>query len=372
MDLYIDRNELIRGLARVQGIVERRTTNLALAHVMLNASGDTLKMSATDTMLTLVASYPARVQASGELSVDAQSFFQIARALPEPTVHLQAISSNRLQVRCGNAQFQVVGMSAESFPPQPTAKESAELKVTGGALRRIIEETAFSVCADDNRYGLNGAHMEEVAESDGDSRLRLVTTDGSRLSYSETTFSGDFSMGRRMLLPRKALAEIRKLVDDDARIWSVAFGERSATFRTEGLTLVVRLVDGEFPDYRKVLPGKWQRQITISREQFTNALKRVAIVASDRNHSVRFSFEQDRLVLTARNVELGEAREEIPIEMDGEPIVTGFNVKYFQDILSATRSDRMQLQLGDALDPCIIRMPDRDDNLFVVMPMRLD
>ena len=372
MDLYIDRSELIRGLARVQGIVERRTTNIALAHVMLSAKDESLQLTATDTMLTLVARYGARVQVDGELSVDAQSFFQIARALPEPTVHLQMTAGNRLQVTCGNAVFQVVGMGAENFPPQSAPSEHATLRVSGGELRRIIEETAFSVSSDDNRYGLNGAHMEEIKTESGESRLRLVTTDGSRLSYSETSFEGEFGMGRRMLLPRKALSEVRKLVDDDSRSWDVAFGDREATFRTNDLTLTVRLVDGEFPDYRRVLPASHSRQVLLSREVFSNALKRVAIVASDRNHSVRFSFENNKLVLMADNVDLGEAREEIPVEMEGEPVATGFNVKYFQDILGATRGDRMTLLLGDALDPCIVRMPDCDDNLFVVMPMRLD
>lgn len=372
MDLYIDRGELIRGLARVQGIVERRTTIPEMSHVMLSASNDSLQMTATDTMITLVANYGAKVKEEGELSVDAQSFFQIARALPESTVHLQVISRNRLQVRCGKAEFQVVGSGADKFPPQLAPAEKTKLNVAGGELRRIIEETAFSVCSDENRYGLNGAHMEEVKTDDGESRLRLVTTDGSRLSYSETNFDGDFGMGRRMLLPRKALSEVRKLVDDDARRWDVMFGDRAATFHTDDLTLTVRLVDGEFPDYRRVLPASHSRKVTLSRDIFSNALKRVAIVASDRNHSVRFSFEQDKLVLMAQNVDLGEAREEIPIEMDGAPVATGFNVKYFQDILGATRGDHMTLQLGESLDPCIVRMVDQDNNLFVVMPMRLD
>jgi DNA polymerase-3 subunit beta len=179
-------------------------------------------------------------------------------------------------------------------------------------------------------------------------------------------------MGRRMLLPRKALSEIKKLSDGEDRNWNIGFGERSATFRSDGLSLIVRLVDGEFPDYRRVLPKTIKREVTLSREHFTNALKRVAIVASDRNHSVRFAFENDRLVLTAKNVDLGDAREEMAIHMQGDRMVTGFNVKYFQEILSATRSDSLLLQMGDVLDPCIVRLPDRDDCLFVVMPMRLD
>ena len=372
MDLYIERDELIRGLGRVQGFVERRPTTQALSHVLLQARDGGLTLTATDTALALVADYPARVEEPGELSVDAAHFFQIARSLAEPTVHLQTQPGNRLAVRCGSAEFTVVGMSSDEFPPLPTRDDRAALTVGGGDLRRLIEETLISVSVDDNRYGLNGAHLEQVENDQGESRLRVVTTDGSRLSLSEARFEGEFGMGRRMLVPRKALGEIRKLVEDDTRSWKIAFGERSATFSTDGLTLMVRLIDGEFPNYRQVLPGTVRRTVRVPREAFSAALKRVAIVASDRNHSVRFAFEPDQVVLTADNVDLGNARETVPAELDGEPLFTGFNVRYFQDILAATRSDELQLELVDVLEPCIVRMPERDDALFVVMPMRLD
>jgi len=372
MDLYIQRDELIRGMARVQGIVERRTTNLALSHVLLRAHGNQLRMTATYTMLTLVADYEANVQADGELSIDAQAFFQIARALPDNTVHLQAEAGNRLAIRSGSAEFHIVGMNAEEFPPSPPRDETDGMGVAGRDLQRIIEETLFGVTADDNRYGLNGAHLEEVTAEGGEARVRLVTTDGSRLCYSEAPYKGEFGMGRKMLLPRKALGEVKKLCESVQGDWNIAFGERSATFSTEGLTLMVRLVDGEFPDYRQVLPTSFKRIAITQGSTFSDALRRLAIVASDRNHSVRFAFEADRLVLTAQNVDLGDAREEVGVELQGEPLFTGFNVRYFQDILGATKADRLLLQMGDALDPCIVQVPDRDDSLFVVMPMRLD
>lgn len=372
MDLYIERDELIRGLGRVQGIVERRPTTQALSHVLLQARDGGLTMTATDTALTLVAQYPARVEEPGELSVDAAHFFQIARSLAEPTVHLQTQPGNRMSVRCGSAEFTIHGMAAEEFPPLATRDDRSSLTVSGGDLRRLIEETLFSVSPDDNRYGLNGAHLEELTTDKGQSRIRVVTTDGSRLSVSEAPFSGQFGMGRRMLLPRKALGEIKKLVEADGEAWRVSFGENSSTFSTPSLTLMVRLIDGEFPNYRQVLPGASRRTIRVPREAFTAAIKRVSIVASDRNHSVRFAFEPDQVVLSAENVDLGNARETVPAELDGEPLFTGFNVKYFQDILSATRSEIIQLELVDVLDPCIVRFPDRDDALFVVMPMRLD
>jgi DNA polymerase-3 subunit beta len=372
MNLYINREELIRGLGRVQGIVERRTTNLALAHVLLSAEGDVLRMTATDTMVSLVADYQARIEAPGEISIDAQSFHQIARHLPESTVHLKVEAGNRLAITSGKSEFHLVGMSAEDYPPLPGRDDQPPLGVKGTVLHRIIAETLYAVCSDDNRYGLNGAHLEQITGEDGTARVRMVTTDGSRLCFSETPYEGEFQMGRRMLLPRKALDEVRKLCDGDDRDWSISFGERSATFETQGLTLMVRLVDGEFPDYRQVLPSAHKRRVVLDRTRFSDAMRRVAIVASDRNHSVRFAFDGDKVVLSAQNVDLGNAREELVAEIEGDAMETGFNVQYFMDIIRHTEGSKLMLEMGDALDPCIVRVPDRDDCLFVVMPIRLD
>jgi DNA polymerase-3 subunit beta len=372
MDLHIQRDELIRGLGRAQGIVERRTTNQILSHVLLSARGDNLRLTATDLHHTLVADHPARVVTEGELSVDASTLFQIVRALTEPTVQLTLSKGNRLTIVCGKARFNVVGTSGEEFPPVPSRDDQSSLTVRGGDLRRMIEETLFSISTDDSRFDLNGAHLEEITAESGEPRLRLVTTDGSRLSWSEATYEGEFAMGRSMLLPRKGLGELRKFIEVDDTAWKVAFGDRSATFSTEGTTLMVRLVEGQFPPYHKVMPQGLKRRVVLQRGAFASALKRVSIMASDRNHSVRFAFEEDRLVLTAQNIDAGDVREEIPADLEGAPVLTGFNVRYFQDVLSATRSDQLQLELGEALDPCLVRMPDRDDCLFVVMPMRLD
>jgi len=372
MDLIIDREELIRGLSRVQGIVERRTTNLSLAHVLLSAEGNTLRLTATDTMVSLVADYVARIDRPGEISVDAQHLFQVARHLPESVVHLKSEAGNRLAIVSGKSEFHLVGMSSEDYPPLPSRDDRAALSVPGTTLQRLISETIYAVCMDDSRYGLNGAHLEEITAENGEARVRMVTTDGSRLSFSESAYEGEFNMGRRMLLPRKALDEVRKLCDGDKSQWEIAFGERSATFQTNGITLMVRLVDGEFPDYRQVLPAAFKRTMTLDRSDFSDALKRVSIVASDRNHSVRFGFESERLVLTAQNVDLGNAREEVGASYEGDDFDTGFNIAYFLDIIRHTQGDQLVLEMGEPLDPCIVRIPGRDDCQFVVMPIRLD
>lgn len=371
MDLSIDRDTLIRGLQRVQGIVERRTTNLALAHVLLSARGERLRMTATDTMVTLVADYPAVIRTENELCVDAQHFFQIARTLPDSVVTLSLTSGSRVQIRSGKAVFNLNTLPTEDFPPTAVTDQKGKMTLRGGDLGRMIEETLFSISSDDNRYGLNGAFMEKVPGPNGD-RVRMATTDGSRLSWSEAPFEGEVSMGRRVLLPRKALSEVRKLVEDKDAPWQVSMSDRAATFSTEGLVLSARLVDGEFPDYKQVLPDRYRRRVELGRAALVDALRRVSLVATDRNHSVRFTFEADGIVVSADNMDLGDAREEIPATLEGEGMTTGFNIKYFQDFLGPTSSESLSLEMGDVLDPCIVRLSGRDDCLFVVMPMRLD
>lgn len=372
MDVNINREALVRGLARVQGIVERRTANQALSHVLLDARTDTLRLTATDSLITLVADYDAVVAEPGQVTVDAATFFQVAKALSGGSVQLRTVSGNRLSVRCGSSEHNMLLGSVDDYPPVPVVKDKSSLRVKGAQLRRLIDESIFSVSSDDNRYGLNGAHAEEVVDADGSNRLRFVTTDGSRLSYSEAPYEGRFGLGRKMLLPRKALNEVRKLADVDDADWDVSFGERTATFHTAGLTLHGRLIEGEFPDYRQVLPASFKRRVEVETKGFSEALKNVRVMANDRNHLVRFAFEADRMVLSANNVDAGDVRGEVGIELSGNPILTGFNLTFFQDIIGATRAERLSLELGEALDPCIVRVLGRDDCLFVVMPMRLE
>lgn len=372
MDLFIDRDELTRALGRAQGIAEKRTTSNALSHVLLSARGDRLRTTATDTLLTLVSDHPARIEADGEIGVEAAHFFQVARSLPTQTVRLRIEGPLRLEVTSGPAEFQLVGLSAEEFPPPPARDEGPELVVSAADLRRIIDETAFAICADDNRYGLNGAHLEEVEGEDGEPRVRMVATDGSRLSWSETRFMGEFRMNRQMLLPRKGMLELRKLTEQQETPWSVSFGDRSATFATEGTTLMMRLVEGAFPDYRKVIPATSQHRITLPGPEFIDELRRVMLMAVDRNHSVRFRFESDRLVLLAENIDRGAARTELPAELEGEEFSTAFNARYFLDFVSVVKPERLLIQMEQPLDPCVVRVADRDDCLYVIMPMRLD
>jgi DNA polymerase III subunit beta len=372
MDLFIQQEELVKALGSVQGIVERRSTNLVTGQALLEASDSSLKITATDNELTLVGQFPANVADPGQISVNAAHFFQVAKALPTAPVRLLEEENHRLVVDAAPAHFKVLGTSTENFPALPAFDAQKTVKVKAGPFARIIDQTIFAIPTEDNRYGLNGGHVEALTSPEGESRVRLVTTDGSRLCYAETPYEGEFGMGKRMLVPRKALQEVRKLLDSPDDVATIGFGDRTITVTVGGYVLHSRLVDGEFPPYRRVLPASFQRQARVERLPLYEALRRVSIEAQDKAGKVLIQFGRDEMVISARSVEHGEARHPVPVDFQGNDITMGFNVRFFLDVLGCMDDSELTIQLEEALSPCIVRPSSRDDALFVIMPIRLD
>jgi DNA polymerase-3 subunit beta len=371
MDLYIDRDELGRGLARVQGVIERRSTHPLLSHVLLNARDGGLRMTATDTEVAYIGDLAANVSKTGQLAVDAANLFQVVRALPEPTVQLVGTANRRLEILCGRSQFKLPGTAAEDFPPLPAFDAKGSATMSEGTLRRLVEQTSFAVATDDVRYGLNGAHVEEV-ESHGQKRLRMVATDGHRLSAAEAPFEGELALSPRMLIPRKALAVVRKLLEDDGETVELGFGDGAIRLGRPDQTFWFRLLDGEFPDYHAVVPTENKHRVQLRRDELAAALRRVAILVQDRARAVRFAFADNEVEIDVHNVDRGEVHERVPIELDGGALQVGFNARYLADVLAVLEGDRVVLELAHPLAPCLVRDPDTDAAFFVIMPMRLD
>jgi DNA polymerase-3 subunit beta len=370
MEFLITRDDLTRALTRVQGIVEKRSTTPILSAVLIQARPEGVRMVATDKAMTFLGDFAANVRVPGEVAVDASNFFQIAKVLPPDVVTIRLIDNLRLEVRCGNSSFKLNAYAAADFPVTPPLDQSRVLTAAGSELRRVIDQTLFAVAPEDNRYGLNGAHVEDIA---GEVRtLRFVSTDGNRLCWSQAPFEGELGIARKMLLPRKALSEIRRLLDGYDGAAEIAFGERAAVFRIPGVMLHLRPLEADFPDYRQVLPTNSKRRVVLEREQLQESLRRVSIFATDGAHSVRFAFSADGLVLTARKLDAGDSREELPADLTGEPITMGFNARFVLEVLQVMQGARVVAELGDTLSPCLLKDPDDDRSLFVIMPVRLD
>jgi DNA polymerase-3 subunit beta len=372
MDLYITQEELARALGTVQGVVERRSNQQVLAHTLLSAKEDHLQVTATDQEITVVHRFPAEVARQGHACVHAVHMFQVARNLPDRAVHLVGEDNHALAVDAPPAHFRLVGLPPDEYPTLPAFEASATLTVKSGDLLRIIDRTVFAIPADDQRYGLNGGHLESIEDLEGRTLLRLVTTDGNRLCYAGVPYTGEFGMGRHMLVPRKALLEIKKLLDTPETEVEISFGERAASFRVGSSVLHTRLVDGEFPAYRSVLPQNFQRRVMVNRVAFRDALRRVALEAIDQASTIRMSFADDEVLITSRGIDHGEAKHPVPMVFEGDPIEMGFNVRYFLEVVNCIDEDELVLELGEPLSPCMVRAPGDEDALFIIMPIRLD
>jgi DNA polymerase-3 subunit beta len=372
MDLTLTQADLVRALGAVQGVVERRPNQQILSHALLTAREGQLQVTATDQELTVIHRFPAEVAQPGSACVHAGHFFQVARNLPDRPVHLQAQENHGLVVDAAPAHFRLVGLAPEEFPGLPAFEPTATMVVKAAGLLKVIDRTIFAIPTDDRRYGLNGGHLESVEDLEGVPFLRLVTTDGSRLCYAGVPYVGAFGMGRHMLVPRKALAEVRKLLEAVGEDVTVAFGERAATFTLGSSVLHTRLVDGEFPAYRSVLPQSYLRRVVVNRVAFRDALRRVALEAIDQASTIRLRFAEEEALVSARGLDQGEARHPVPIALEGEPIEMGFNVRFFLEVVNCLDDDDLVLELGEALSPCTVRSPVDESSLFIIMPIRLD
>lgn len=372
MEFLIRREDLVRTLGRVQGIVEKRPTAPVLSAVHIQTrEGGGVRFTATDKAMTFIGDVEATVRQPGEVAIDAVTFFSTARVLAGDVVSVQLVDAGRVEVRCGTALFKLNAHPAGDFPVTPPLDQSRSLTMETADLQRIIDQTLFSVAPDDNRYGLSGAHLEDVSTPAGP-MLRAVSTDGNRLSWSQAPYEGELGIGRKMLVPRKALAEARKLLDGSEGKVEIAFGERAGLVKVGPTMLHMRLLEADFPDYRQVLPTSWKRRVVVERDALSDALRRVSVMAADTSHSVRFVFQQDSLTMSARKLDAGDSREEVAIDLSGEPLTTGLNGRFLADALGATAAPRIVLELGETLSPCVIRVPDDENCLFVVMPVRLD
>jgi DNA polymerase III subunit beta len=375
MELKIGVQELSRALGRSQGIVEKKSTMPILSHVLLEArkSGQ-LIVSATDLDLAVSSEHACEVLKEGSLAVSARHLYEIVRALPEASVTLKRAQNNYLEVKSGPAEFRIVGLPAEDFPALPKFDKVPFADVEPALLLEMIERTFFAVSTDETRYNLNGVYFEP---SEG--ALRMVATDGHRLSLADKPLAGAFGLKRGVILPKKGLSELKKLLSEateggeEKPEAKLGFLENSAIFRRPGVVLVMRLIEGLFPDYKQVIPKQGEKIVKLGRGRFAETLRRISLLSSDKAHAVKLELSNGVLKVLSQNPDLGDAKEEVPVEYEGEPLKIGFNARYLTEVLAVLRSGDVLLELADDLSPGVLRGADEADQGFtaVVMPMRI-
>ena len=375
MKLTINKGELQTGLSRLQGIVEKRNSMPILANVLMSASnkgkdGEQLQLAATDLEVGIQSSHEAKVTTAGGVTVSAKKLFEIVRELPDEDIHLEATANGYLNIKCARSNFTLAGTSTEEYPTLPNFTPGKTASVEAAVLSLMIERTMYAASVDETRYNLNGVYLEVL---DQPGRIRMVATDGHRLATVDRTLSEDpLGLENGVIIPRKGLGELKKLVDeDDADQIDLAFEGNNGLARKGKVTLVMRLIEGEFPNYSQVLPKKIERNVVIPGEDLIRALRRVALLSSERSKAVKLEFTDGRLTISSSNPDLGDAREELDIDFAGDDITIGFNAKYLLDALSTLKAKEVRFGLQNELAPAQFVPTDDDDTLAVVMPMRV-
>ncbi len=370
MEVRLNRSDFLNELTPMQGIVERKTTIPALAHILLTAGEDGLRLAATDLDVSLSSSCEADVVTQGAIAVQAKKLIEIIRAINGADVHLKEEEPRTLTIKAGNSRFKIRGMNPEDFPTFPEVGEGAQANIPFADFRRMVSKILFAVSAEESRFQLNGALMKIKANG-----LEMVATDGHRLALVENkgleSGPGDEATEDGVLVPRKALQELQRFEGEG----SLAFtrGQHHLSFMLERRTLICRILEGTFPDYERVISKDNDKKLVFDRRNLADAVRRVALLTGDRARAVRFQFEPSQLVISAANPDLGEAVEQVPCDYSGEEFRLGVNPDYMVDFLNAVDTDKIRLDLKDENTQAVGYPVDGPDEryLCVIMPMRI-
>jgi DNA polymerase III subunit beta len=379
MKVTLERAALLKSLGHVHRVVERRNTIPILSNVLLVAEEQSLLLKATDLDLEVSEHLPADVSKGGATTVPAHILYDIVRKLADGAqVSLESQGeSGQLQLRSGRSRFSLQSLPESDFPDLATGDLSHSFKLVPGDLKRLIDKTQFAISSEETRYYLNGIYLHTV-DVERHTMLRAVATDGHRLARVDVAApKGTFGMPG-VIVPRKAVAEIQKLVENleqdvlieiSAAKARFTFGDRSA--RSEQVVLTSKLIDGTFPDYMRVIPSGNDKRLIVERDPFKVAVDRVATISSERGRAVKLTLAGSKLTLSVTNPDLGSAVEELDVDYDSSPIDIGFNARYLLDITEQLDSDTVLFKLADPGSPTVLQDRDGAAALYVLMPMRV-
>ena len=378
MKLTIERGALLKSLGHVQNVVERRNTIPILSNVLLEAGSNSLGLTATDMDLTIIERVPVSVGTNGAATVPAHTLYDIVRKLPEGAqVEIGGEGDgSQAVVRAGRAKFSLPTLPREDFPATSGGELPHKFSLGAKDLRSLIDRSRFAISTEETRYYLNGIYLH-VSEAKGakgkgeGSHLRAVATDGHRLARVEMPAPAGAAGMPGVIVPRKTVGELRKLIDETEEQIEVSLSDTRIRFAFDSVTLSSKLIDGNFPDYQRVIPTGNDKTMTVDRRMFAEAVDRVSTIASEKSRAIKISLKKGSMTLSASSPEYGSANEELEIGYDGTPIEIGFNARYLLDITGQLQGSEAEFKLADAASPTLLGDASDASALYVLMPMRV-
>ena len=380
MRLSVSKDEIQDKLSNIQNIVEKKNTMPILSHFLLDAGKKASYIVATDLETAIKEPVTMKVEEQGKLCIPARKLFEIVREI-DGDLSFESVGESAsspigggwLKVKAGTSEFKLACLPANEFPAWPAMEDEEELTIKATALLEMIERTIYSAGESDTRYTLNGLLFHVQTNS---KVLTVVGTDGHRLAFIVKQMEEESKEEKRLIVPRKAVSELRKFLNGEEEKTKILIGKNHLLFSVVGnVQFLTRLIEATYPNYEHVIPQSNEKKVSISREAFTKALRRVSVISRERANAVRFDFEETvsggNLVISSSNPDLGEAREEVAADYKGDKLTAGFNARYLIETLGAMNADRIVLELQDPLSPVLVKEEGREDYRCVVMPMRI-
>jgi DNA polymerase-3 subunit beta len=369
MKFSIQREDLLKPLQTIVGVVERRQTLPVLSNVLISVNSDSLSMTTTDLEVEMIAKVPLEETAEpGDITIPARKFVDICRALPDRakiTVSLDT-EKKRVTIRSGKSRFNLTTLPTTDFPSIEEITPQFSFNLPQQVLKGLIEKTSFAMAQQDVRYYLNGLLLEISKGT-----VNSVATDGHRLALCTHDCDVNPADTLQLIVPRKGVTELAKLLEDDDSSLEVQIGSNHIKISLNDFAFTSKLIDGRFPDYERVIPKNSDKQILANREILRQAMVRTSILSNEKYRGIRLCLSDGLLQAQANNPEMEEAEEEIEINYQGENLEIGFNVSYLLDALSAVEGDIVAMELGDTNSSCVIRPQEGQNCTYVIMPMRL-
>lgn len=367
MILKADKKDLLHSLSKTQNVADRRNNSSIMQNVLLEVVGDTLKLYASDLEVSVFDSIKVKGQQDGALAVSAKNFYEIIRELNDGEITLAKQENNWLEIKQEKYRSRVVGVSRDDYPELSNLDQFKFHKVASATLREMIEKTSYCISNDETRYFLNGVYFEQTDAAG----YVMVSTDGHRLTLiNRPKDKNSENMADGVIIPKKGISELRKLLEGLDQDVEIAVDGSQMAVKIGPTALLLRLIEGRYPDYNNLIPKNHKEKIIIDRENFLTSLKRVSLLASFKSKAVTIGFSAGKMEISSNNPDLGDAKEEIDVEYSGPDLKVGYNAKYITEILSAIQNDRVVFEITDALSPSLIRPHDDKSYTCVVMPMR--
>ena len=371
MKLTIERADLLKSLAHVQSVVERRTTIPILSNVRIDGGGSRLAVTATDMDLAVVENVAADVGQEGVTTAPAHTLYDIVCKLPEGAqVELETSDGGQLALTSGHARFSLPCQPADEFPVMTEGDFSHDFALPAANLRRLIDKARFAISTEETRYYLNGIYLHD-ASNNGSASLRAVATDGHRLSRIDVALPDGAAGMPGIIVPRKAVTELRKLIDELDGDVAVSLSETKIRFAFDEVVLTSKLIDGTFPDYDRVIPADNDKVLEIESERFSRAVDLVSTVSTEKTRSVKLSLSKGQLVISANSPDNASADEKLDVDYDAEDIQIGFNSRYLLDVTGQIDGERIRFTMADAASPTLVHDTGDAEALYVLMPMRV-